>query len=70
MGDVQHITRFFTRNWQKMARPSLRPVEDYKERVNFTQYRIHHNRANSLHKTISFTRYVAEVRILQNPAKC
>ena len=48
MGDVQHITRFFTRNWQKMARPSLRPVEDYKERVNLTQSVIHRNLTNRL----------------------
>ena len=40
MGNVQHITRFFTRNWQKMARPSLRPIEEYKERFNLVTYRI------------------------------
>ena len=48
MGNVQHITRFFDRKWQEMARPSLHPVEEYKERFNFAQYRIHHNRGNHL----------------------
>ena len=55
MGNVQHITRFLKGmdknlspcKWG-MARPSLRPVEEYKERFNFAQYRIHHNRANRL----------------------
>ena len=55
MGNVQHITRFLEGidknlspcKWG-MVRPSLRPVEEYKERFNFAQYRIHHNRANRL----------------------
>ena len=39
MGNVQHITRFFARNRQKKARPSLRPVEDHKERFSFSPIR-------------------------------
>ena len=52
MSNVQHITRFLEGmdknlspfKWG-MARPSLRPVAEYKERFNLALYRIHHNRA-------------------------
>ena len=48
ISNVQHITQFFTRNWQKMAKPSLRPVEGNKERFNLAQSVIHRNLANHL----------------------
>ena len=43
MGNVPHTTRFFDK---KVARPSLRSVEEYEERFHFAQYRIHRSQGN------------------------